>query len=96
MPLFPRRSLCQFVARVGVAYHSQPRIVIQHAGNLARCHLGTVGHRHLTRVQTESHAHAAAVVEAHPVAPEAVFSSAFRIGQSATASLPSSIFSVSR
>ena len=58
--------------------------------------VGAVRQRHLPGVQRIADADAAAVVERRPARPDATFTMRFRSGQSATASEPSRIASVSR
>jgi hypothetical protein len=76
--------------------HAHARVVGEHPLDLLRGQVGAVGDAHLAGVERAAHADAAAVVERHPGRSDAVLTSALRIAQSAMASEPSSIASVSR
>jgi hypothetical protein len=68
----------------------------EHALQAAIHLIRAVGHHHHAGVLRVADAHAAAVVDADPLAPAAVFTSALSSGQSAMASEPSRMPSVSR
>ena len=85
-PPLSRRLLRQLISRIRMARHAHPRIVVQHARNPPRRIVGAIRHRDLPRVQRVAHAHAAAVMEAHPGRAGRRVQQRIQIGQSATAS----------
>ena len=84
------------VAGVHVAGDADAGIVGQHALDALRHVVGAVGDGDLSGVLRVADAYASAVVDRNPRAPLAVLSSALSSGQSAMASLPSFMDSVSR
>src|SRR5579885_2762147 len=84
-PLLPGAADGELVAGIGVPHHAGAGIVPQHAADAP-----------LGGGRAVADDHHAGVMEADPVAPLAVLSSALSSGQSETASLPSCIASVSR
>jgi len=83
----------RFVACVRVAEHAHPGVRCEHALEAARGLVGPVGDHHHASVNRVPDAHATAMTQD---APLAVLTSALRSGQSAIASEPSFIASVSR
>ena len=84
------------VAGVSVAQDARRRVGRQHALEPVAGVVGAVGDDDHAGVDGVADADAAAVVDAHPRRPAATLTSAFRIGQSAIASEPSTMASVSR
>ena len=85
------------VAGVGVADHARAGVAGEHPVELLGGELGAVGDADHPGVDRAADADAAAVVDADPASRrEAVLTSALSSGQSAMASEPSSIASVSR
>ena len=84
------------VSRVHVANDAHPRIGRQHALDAFRHGFGAVGDRDLSGVQRIANAHTSAIVDRHPRCASSRINRAFSSGQSATASLPSFMLSVSR
>ena len=86
----------EVVARVGVAHDAHTAIRGQHALQPLLRILRAVGDHNHARVQTVADTNAAAMMKAHPVRARCGVEQGVRIGQSAIASLPSFIDSVSR
>jgi len=85
-----------FVTGINVAHDSGPRIVDQHARYLFGGEIGAVDNEHLPLCIERPMPTPPRWCNDTQVAPLAVFNNAFNNGQSAIASLPSSIASVSR
>ena len=84
------------VTGIGVAHHPRARVVGENPLQADSRLVAAVGHHLGAGVDRLAHPHTAPVVDRHPGSPEATLSSALRIGQSAMASDPSAIASVSR
>ena len=84
------------VARVDVPDDAHAGVVGEHPLDLLGRERRAVRDAHLAGVDRATHADAAAVVDRDPAAPDAVLTSALSSAQSAIASEPSSMASVSR
>ncbi len=89
-------ALRLLVARVDMPHHAHARVDGEHPLEPSVGTLSALCHDHHARVQRIADADAAAVVDRDPGGPAAVLISALRIGQSAIASEPSFMPSVSR